>query len=51
MKTNNSGLNVKGQPTNDSDPHTSQTNLKSYIDGLKKVTGGRQKQRNPAKQG
>ena len=53
MKTNFSGYNVR---TNDTPPEgaqrqaeASQGNLKSYIDGLKKVTNQKTKQRNPNK--
>lgn len=53
MKTNSTGYNVR---TNDTPPEgaqrqaeASQGNLKSYIDGLKKVTNQKTKQRNPNK--
>lgn len=49
MKNNSSGNNTK-QPVENSPSdaiNNSQTNLKSYIDGLKKVTGQKTKQRNP----
>jgi hypothetical protein len=41
---------VNQDPQGAANGHNSQSNLKSYIEGLKKVTNQKTKQRNPNKQ-